>query len=262
AEAAEALADAEQNRQFLTTLANLGIATHRLDRIRDAARLHRQQLLGTSELYAVIEADDDPERAAVSAVVTPAAGQAALRDRITTAISRWHRDPEQPLYEQGADAVLAVLPPTDRAADEVDADTVANRAAQVITAMGDEIRELEHSRDRYRTAWLSARQRADRAAVLREAADQYAKLTDQNEAYDREQGELDADARLRHEVVRDVVAGLRRMADETATEPPQPSLRERHRAAWHALTPDQQTARLAELDEPAAGARQDGAQQP
>src|SRR5690606_1371389 len=45
----------------------------------------------------------------VSAVVTPAAGQAALRDRITTAISRWHRDPEQPLYEQGADAVLAVL---------------------------------------------------------------------------------------------------------------------------------------------------------
>src|SRR5690606_29758439 len=52
---------------------------------------------------------------------------------------------------------------------------------------------------------------------------------------------------------------LRRMADETATEPPQPSLRERHRAAWHALTPDQQTARLAELDEPAAGARQDGA---
>lgn len=61
AEAAEALADAEQNRQFLTTLANLGIATHRLDRIRDAARLHRQQLLGTSELYAVIEADADPE---------------------------------------------------------------------------------------------------------------------------------------------------------------------------------------------------------
>lgn len=52
---------------------------------------------------------------------------------------------------------------------------------------------------------------------------------------------------------------LRRMADETATEPPQPSLRDQHRAAWHALTPDQQTARLAELDEPAAGAWQDGA---
>lgn len=48
----------DQNRQFLTTLANLGIATHRLDLIRDAARLHRQHLIGTSELYAVIEADD------------------------------------------------------------------------------------------------------------------------------------------------------------------------------------------------------------
>jgi hypothetical protein len=31
-----------------------------LDRIRDAARLHRQQLIGTSELYAVIEALDEP----------------------------------------------------------------------------------------------------------------------------------------------------------------------------------------------------------
>ncbi|MGW6652454.1 hypothetical protein AMK23_26190 [Streptomyces sp. CB02130] len=33
-----------------------------------------------------------------------------LRDLITTAISKWHRDPEAPLYTQGADAVLAVLP--------------------------------------------------------------------------------------------------------------------------------------------------------
>lgn len=39
-----------------------------------------------------------------------------LRDRIATAISKWHRDPDQPLYVQGADAVLAVLPaPADRA---------------------------------------------------------------------------------------------------------------------------------------------------
>jgi len=63
---------------------------------------------------------------------------------------------------------------------------------------------------------------ADRAAVLRWAADQYAKLTDQNEAYDREHGELDEDARLRHEVVRDVVTGLRRMADETPAAETQP----------------------------------------
>ncbi|MFD8251930.1 hypothetical protein [Streptomyces werraensis] len=39
-------------------------------------------------------------------------------------------------------------------------------------------------------------------------------------------------------------------------EPPQPSLRDQHRAAWAALTPDQQTARLAELDND----QQDGAQ--
>jgi hypothetical protein len=62
---------ADLNRQFLTTLANLGIASHRLDQIRDAARLHRQQLIGTSELYAVIEATDPPAGRA------PAADRAA-----------------------------------------------------------------------------------------------------------------------------------------------------------------------------------------
>lgn len=77
AEAAMALADAElavpsadQNRQFLTTLANLGIASHRLNQIRDAVRLHRQQIIGTSELYAVIDADDP---------VPPPADHAAVR---------------------------------------------------------------------------------------------------------------------------------------------------------------------------------------
>lgn len=38
------------------------------------------------------------------------ADRADLRDPIASAISKWHRDPEQPLYTQGADAVLAVLP--------------------------------------------------------------------------------------------------------------------------------------------------------
>jgi hypothetical protein len=61
---------------------------------------------------------------------------------------------------------------------------------------------------------------ADPAAVLREAADKYAKLADQTEAYAREQGELDEPARLQIETVRDVVVGLRRMADETATQTP------------------------------------------
>lgn len=44
--------------------------------------------------------------------------------------------------------------------DEADADVVANRAAQVITRMGAEIRALKGERDRYRTAWRSARERA------------------------------------------------------------------------------------------------------
>jgi hypothetical protein len=109
----------DQNRQALDTLAALGIATHRLDQIRDAARLHRQQLIGTSELYAVIEADGP-------AVQAPATDQTALRDRIAAAI--WERqnpgrrwaDCEHPWgadAEADADAVLAVLPPpADRAA--------------------------------------------------------------------------------------------------------------------------------------------------
>jgi hypothetical protein len=60
AERAEAELDALRKRT-LTQLGELGIAHHRLDRIRDAARLHRQYLIGTSELYAVIEALDGTE---------------------------------------------------------------------------------------------------------------------------------------------------------------------------------------------------------
>jgi hypothetical protein len=103
---------------------------------------------------------------------------------------------------------------------------------------------------------------ADQAAVLRWAADQYAKLTDQNEAYDREHGELDKEARLRHEVVRDVVAGLRHLADETPDTAP---------SVCHAYQPPSvrensgYCARCGMYDwrhtsQPAAGARQDGAQ--
>jgi chromosome segregation ATPase len=42
----------------------------------------------------------------LEARLAPVPGE--LRDRYATAISRWHRDPTQPLYTQGADAVLAV----------------------------------------------------------------------------------------------------------------------------------------------------------
>ncbi|PNG19745.1 hypothetical protein [Streptomyces cahuitamycinicus] len=106
----------DQNRQALTTLANLGIATHRLDQIRDAARLHRQQLIGTRELYAVIETDGQ----------TPPADLAALRDRIAAAIyernnpgHRWadaHPD-DLVCYGNDADAAMTVLPPPVPRAD-------------------------------------------------------------------------------------------------------------------------------------------------
>lgn len=48
------------NPAYLATLTRFRTTAHRLDRIRDAVRLHRQQLIGTSELYAVIETDDAP----------------------------------------------------------------------------------------------------------------------------------------------------------------------------------------------------------
>lgn len=121
-----------------------------------------------------------------------------LRDLITTAISKWHRDPEQPLYAEGADAVLAVFP--------APALVVARRI----------LGTTEH-------ADTETAPTADRATVLREAADRYTTLADQNEAYDREHGELDETARIQYEAVRDVAAGLRRLAAEAQQPTPAPA---------------------------------------
>ncbi|MYS44090.1 ParB N-terminal domain-containing protein [Streptomyces sp. SID5998] len=105
-------------RAYLTTRAELTVAAHSLERIRDAARLHRQQLIGTSDLYAVIEAED-------ATVQQPPVDRAALRYRIAAAI--WERQNPGRRYadceyrwqadaEADADAVLAVLPePVGRA---------------------------------------------------------------------------------------------------------------------------------------------------
>ncbi|MFJ5967920.1 hypothetical protein [Streptomyces sp. NPDC093060] len=76
--------------------------------------------------------------------------------------------------QQPAAAASAVVsPPTDRAAEEVDADTVASRAARVITTMGADIRALTSQRDRYHTAWRSARERAQAygEGILQHVAD-------------------------------------------------------------------------------------------
>jgi hypothetical protein len=83
---------------------------------------------------------------------------------------------------------------------------------------------------------LRARERAGhRSAALRDAADQYATLADQNEAYElAEHGSIDNESRLQLEAVRDVAAGLRRMADEAQAETEaQPA---RHR--WYVETRD------------------------
>jgi hypothetical protein len=117
-------------------------------------------------------------QAAAPAVQAPATDRAALRDRIAAALYERERPPRDPHW------------PKAFAADR-----------EVFEAMADAV-----------LAVLPAP--TDRAAVLREAADRYAKLTDQNEAYDREHGQLDEVARIQHGTVRDVVTGLRRMADE------------------------------------------------
>jgi hypothetical protein len=60
---------------------------------------------------------------------------------------------------------------------------------------------------------------AARAAALREAADRYAELTEENETYDRvENGGITEESRIRYDAVRDVVAGLRRMAAEALSQ--------------------------------------------
>jgi len=145
---------------------------------------------------------------------------------------------EVTITEQPAAVSAAVAPPTNQTADEVDADTVANRAAQVITTMGAEIRELTHSRDRYRLAWHNARRRAGvlsaevtrRAPLLGKYAAEIERLRAELES------ERDVSRRLlaqRQEMAEEryawqqrgdrAEAELRRMADETATETTQPA---------------------------------------
>ncbi len=224
---------------------------------------------------------------------------------------------DREVFEAMADAVLAVLPATtDQTAERYrTAWHSARRRASVLSAeltrraplLGEYATEIERLRgalegerdasrrllaqrqemadERY--AWQQRgdraeaeveRLRADRATVLREAADRYAKLADQNEAYDREQGELDETARIQHSTVRDVAIGLRRMADETAatetdTRPawlhwrfgphgqPWADVPDEDKALWeHQARAVRRAVARGGFKQPAAGARQDGAQ--
>src|SRR5690606_5828425 len=90
----------------------------------------------------------DEERAASSAVVAPAADQTALRDRIAEALMRWTERGNSPQYAamrrpetvranaySRADAVLAVLPTTDRAAVLREAAALLHQRASSIDAL-------------------------------------------------------------------------------------------------------------------------------
>ena len=228
----------DQNRHFLTTLANLGIATHRLDRIRDAARLHRQQLLGTSELYAVIEADDEQQPAGQT---TPS-HRAELRDHIAGVLwplTDW--DGDELNAERAADAVLAVL-----------------------------YREWPW----LRAEAEDAAPPADRAAIYAEVAERLATDAEQGD----KDGLTRIYRRSAAKQVREWADRLRRVADETATQTPAPDDRRLHACtqfgtwfdrsicaepcgAMHTRCTECGVALDACPQQSAAGARQDGAHQ-
>ncbi|MEV0691806.1 hypothetical protein [Streptomyces sp. NPDC050388] len=117
--------------------------------------------------------------------MTEPADRTALRDRIANAIGRIPFVLPIEHRRKAADEVLAVLPEP--------AEFELRGTAEI------------------------------RAAALREAADRYATLVDQSEAYEREQGQLDEVARLQYGTVRDVVIGLRRLADETPAAEAKPA---------------------------------------
>ncbi|MBQ0974530.1 hypothetical protein KBZ00_25880 [Streptomyces sp. RK31] len=182
------------------------------------------------------------------ATTLPATWPPAVRDAFWTAVNA-------PTYEESAAATLAfaqllraavsaaVAPPTNRAA--LDAARATNQR------LNREKQRLESELATYRAAVAQWEISEHSTYVPLRSLAAIAKAAG-----------VDVPARweLHYERVERAEAELRRMADETATQTPQPSLRDQHRAAWHALTPDQQTARLAELDtndEPAAEAQQD-----
>jgi hypothetical protein len=234
AEAAEALADAEQNRQFLTTLANLGIATHRLDRIRDAARLHRQQLLGTSELYAVIEADDEPEAAAVSAAVAPPTNQATAEAALAAVETALGDTLLPDAREEALARLMTVLPTADRAATD-GPETMLEKRLRHSERRNDELR-TECKRRGKRVLEQSERiialerqvdevQRQLGAEILRAGQAEAALERIQrvirrlaNHAVGFQDVLDDSDRDPWAKTVGADIAELRRMADETATE--------------------------------------------
>ncbi|WP_228916818.1 hypothetical protein [Streptomyces sp. DH20] len=216
------------DRQAVDSFRAYLATVHRLDRIRDAARLHRQQLLGTSELYAVIEADDEPEPAAVSAAVAPPGDRAVLRERIAeeTALSLG-RD----LLREGLGAFLLRLVGPENAR------RVLAEAAAVPAAVAPRTDQ---------TAAL--------CTTLREVLDTFSPMKDTHDgpvAYYDGSAEIEPEQFDRWRAVLD--DATRRVADETATE----------QCECGCGQPGELVhGRRLAIPESAAGARQDGDQQP
>jgi hypothetical protein len=141
----------------------------------------------------------DASRAAAAPSVPSA--PADRQERYAVAI---HDAMEEDLSLIDEDPVVQAV--VARAAEAAMALADAEQAADLVIAL----RGAGAERDKIE----AKRYRQERAAALRDAANQYATLADQNEAYDAEQGALDHDSRLQHGTVRDIAIGLRRMADE------------------------------------------------
>jgi hypothetical protein len=169
-------------------------------------------------------------------------GALCLHAQELAAQQRAHADaePGEPgCWHDGAHCVADLIDPTKAAAASVPASAPTDEAAaptawvyeQVCTALNAhrekaEVRRLALAAAlrldtgapwdtiRSRVAKLAVDRATIQASALRDAATRYATLADQNEAYDREHGDLDEAARIQHGTVRDVATGLRRMADE------------------------------------------------
>ncbi|MGQ5576289.1 hypothetical protein [Streptomyces sp. ECR3.8] len=221
---------------------------------------------------------------AVSAAVAPPTNQTALRDRIALAIEDAPFRPDERRSLQLADAVLAVLPePTDKAAvlrwaaDHLDryVGLQSSDAAPEVEGARLVIRELRRMADETPDTQTEAHAPLTEWRVEILDGDEWMPAS----GLRRDRSQAAEQLRLaseRRPLWNDGTRVQRRLVRQTTTytvEQPAagqgqdgtqtPGPRDQHRAAWHALTPDQQTARIAELDqddEPAAGARQDGAQ--
>ncbi|MFI2426540.1 hypothetical protein ACH5A7_20995 [Streptomyces sp. NPDC018955] len=212
---------------------------------------------------------------------TPPADRATLRDRIADVLAAadgwsWVEDfdktqsPAYRSYQSRADAVLAVLPPADQATVAARRDRIAEAALNAVeSALGDTL--VPAAREEA-LAGIAAvlPPPTDRAAIYRQLATSYERIV---------AAALPGDKPDWYEAIADVARGLRRMADEPPAEaegdtlpawlyrrfavihgaPDWEQLEDAARPYWErqARAVRRAVARSG-IEQPAAGARQDG----